>query len=65
MPVSDRRNDCRNKLIAKYSFEGKMKEGLISKLTITKTGHRPSQSKKPCDALTVFCAVKDYKQASR
>ena len=31
-----------NKSIVKYSFEGKMKECPISKLTITKTGHRPS-----------------------
>ena len=42
----DCRNDCRNKSIAKYSFEGKMKDGPISKLTITETGHRPSQFKK-------------------
>ena len=29
-------------LIAKSSFEEKMNDGPISKLTITKTGHRPS-----------------------
>ena len=41
----DRRNDRRNNLIAnKYAFEGKMKGGLISKLLITETGHRPTQS---------------------
>ena len=36
----DCRNNCRNNLIAnKYSFEGKIKDGPISKLIITKTGH--------------------------
>ena len=43
---SNYRNDCVNKSIAKYSFEGKTKDGPISKLTITKTGHRPSQFKR-------------------
>ena len=33
-----------------------MKDGLISKLTITKTGHGPSQFKKISDALPVLCA---------
>ena len=37
-----------------------MKDGLISKLTITKTGHRPSQFKKISDALPVFCGDKNY-----
>ena len=37
-----------------------MKEGPISKLTITKTGHIPSQFKKLRDALPVFCADKNY-----
>ena len=37
-----------------------MKDGLISKLTITKTGHRTSQFKKIHDALLVFCADKNY-----
>ena len=37
-----------------------MKDGPISKLTITKTGHRPSQFKKICNALPVFCADKNY-----
>ena len=48
----DRRNGRGNNLIAKYSFEGKMKDGPISKLTITETGHRPSQFKKISDALS-------------
>ena len=37
-----------------------MKDGPFSKLTITKSGHRPSQFKKICDALPVFCADKNY-----
>ena len=37
-----------------------MKDGPLSKLTITKTGHRPSQFKKISDALPVFCADKNY-----
>ena len=37
-----------------------MKDGPISKLTITETGHRPSQHKKLWDALFVFCADKSY-----
>ena len=34
----DRLTGRRNNLIKKYSFEEKMKDGPISKLTITKTG---------------------------
>ena len=52
----DHCNNCGNNSIAKYSFEGKMKDDLIYKLTSTKTGHRPSQFKKISDALPVFCA---------
>ena len=37
-----------------------MKDGPISELTITETGHRPSQFKKIYDALPVFCADKNY-----
>ena len=37
-----------------------MKDGPISELTITETGHRPSQFKKLYDALPVFCANKNY-----
>ena len=36
-------NNCRNNSIAKYLFEGKMKDGRISKLTITETGHQATQ----------------------
>ena len=53
-------NDRGNKSIAKYSFKGKMKDGPISKLTITKTGYRPSQFKKIYDALPIFFANKNY-----
>ena len=54
------RNNCGNKLIAKYSLKLKMKDGPIFKLTITETGHRPSQFKKLYDALSTFCADKNY-----
>ena len=57
---SDCRNNCGKKLIAKYSFKEKMKDGPISELTISETGHRPSQFKKICDAFPVFCADKNY-----
>ena len=56
----DRRNGRGNKTIAKYSLQGKMKDGPISELTITETGHRPSQFKKIYNALSVFCADKNY-----
>ena len=56
----DRQKGRGSNLIAKYSFEGKMKDGPLSKLTITGTGHRPSQFKKLWDALPVFCADENY-----
>ena len=56
----NRRNDHGNKWIAKYLFEGKMKDDPISKLTIAKTRYRPSQFKKLSNALPVFCADKNY-----
>ena len=37
-----------------------MKESPLSKLTITKTGHRLTQFKKIRDTLFVFCADKNY-----
>ena len=55
----DCRNGCRNNSITKYSFEWKMKDGPIYKLTITKTGHRLSQFKKISDTLFVLCADKN------
>ena len=57
---SDCHTNCRNKLIAKYLFKGKMKDGPISKLTITETGRRPAQFKKIRNALPVFCADENY-----
>ena len=56
----DHRNGRGNILITKYSFEGKMKDGPISKLTITKTGHKPSQFKKISDNLPVLCKDKTF-----
>ena len=38
-----------------------MKDGPLYNLTITKTGHRPTQFKKISDALPVFCADKNYR----
>ena len=49
------------KTVAKYSFEGKMKDGPLSKLTITEGGQQATQYKKIIDALPVFCADKGYK----
>ena len=56
----NRRNGHGNNLIANYSFEGKMKDIPISKLTITKTGHRPSRFKEISDDLPVLCADKNF-----
>ena len=56
----NRRNNRGNKSIATYFSKGKMKDGPFSELTITETGHRPSQFKKIYDALPVFCADKNY-----
>ena len=51
-------NDHRKNTVARYSFEGKMKDGPLSKLTITKGGQQATQYKKIIDALPVFCADK-------
>ena len=56
----DCRNNLQNKLIAKYAFEGKMKDGPISKLIITKEGHRPTQYNKVIYTLFVLCVDKNY-----
>ena len=47
------RNNCGNKTIVKYAFEGKMKDNSTFKLIITKTGYRPNQYKKIVDTLPV------------
>ena len=57
----DHRNHHGNNLIAKYSFEEIMKDGPISKLISTKTGHKPTQYKKIVDTLPVLCVDKNYK----
>ena len=50
-----------NNTTARYSFEGKMKDSPISKLTITEAGQQATQFKKIIDALPVFCADKGYR----
>ena len=57
---SDRRKGCGNKTIEKYAFEGEMKDGPISKLLITKPGHRSTQFKKTTYTLAVLCADKTF-----
>jgi len=57
---SDRRDNCGNTTIAKYASEGKMKDGPISKLLITKIGHRSTQFKNIPDTLPVLCADKNF-----
>ena len=52
---------CGNNLIAnKYAFKGKMKDGPISKLLITKIGHRPTQYKKIGDTFSILCKDKNF-----
>ena len=58
---SGRGNDCRNSTIARYSFDWKMKDGLLFKRTITEGGQRPTQYKKIIDALPVICTEKGYR----
>ena len=53
-------NSCGNKMIAKYAFEGKMRDGLIFKLVNTKIGHIPTRFKKITDTLPVLCADKNF-----
>ena len=60
-----RGSDCcnnrgNNSIANTYSFEGKMKDSPISKLIITKTGHRSTQYKKIVDTLPVLCVDKNY-----
>ena len=58
---SGRGSNRGNSTTARYSFEGKMKDGPLSKLTITEAGQRATQFKKIIDALPVFCADKGYR----
>ena len=56
-----RGNNCGKNTVTRYSFEGKMKDGPLSKLTITEGGQQATQYKKIIDVLPVFCADKGYK----
>ena len=51
----------RGKTFPKHSFEGKMKDGPLSKLTITEGRQQATQYNKIIDTLPVFCADKGYK----
>ena len=53
--------DHRKNSIAKYLFEGKMKDGCLFKLTITKTGRQATQYKMIIDALPIFYEDKNYR----
>ena len=53
--------DYRKGSIAKYLFEGKLKDGCFSKLAIIKSGHQATQYKKIIDALPVLYADMMYK----
>ena len=55
-----RRNNRGKNAVSRYSFGGKMKDGPLSKLTITESGQQATQYKKTIDALLVFCADKGY-----
>ena len=61
----DRRNGCGNNSIAKYSFEGKMKDSPIFKLTITETGHKPSSSKWLVSLFLYYSQIKTIKASMR
>ena len=50
-----------NSSIAKYLFEGKMKDGCLSKLTITESANRAIQYKKITYTLPVYCTDKGYR----
>ena len=47
-------------MITEYTFEGKINDGLISKLLITKTGHRPTQFKKITNILPILYTDKNF-----
>ena len=64
-PTRGDRGDCHNgrgnTTIAKYTFEGKMKDGPISKFLFTKIRHRPTQFKKITNTLPVLCPDKNFR----
>ena len=57
---SNCRNGYRNMAITKYEFEGKMKDGPISRLSITEIGQKPTQFKKITDTLPILCANNNF-----
>ena len=57
----DHNGNCRNNSITNCSFERKLKNGCLSKLTITKSGYQATQLKKIINALPGFCKDKNYK----
>ena len=58
VPLAEACNGCGNTMIIKFAFEGKMKDCPISKLLITKTGHKPTQF---TNTLLVLCAYKNFR----
>ena len=68
-PNGSGRGDCcngrENNSIAKYPFEGKMKDGPVSKLTITKTGHRPSQLERLVTLFLYYAQIRISKALMR
>ena len=55
------KDNCGNSSITNYSFEGELKDGCLSNLTITKSRHQSTQLKKILDALLSLCQDKNYK----
>ena len=55
------RGDHRNSSIVKHSFEEKLKDDCLSKVTITKSGHQATQYKKIIDTSPVLCADKNFR----
>ena len=64
-PGSRNRGDCsschRNNSIAKYSFEEKMKDSSISKLTVIETGYQAIQYKRVIDTPPYYVQIKTTK----
>ena len=58
---SGREGNCGNNSIARYLFEGKLKDGCISKLPIIENGHGATQYKNNIDILPNLCADKNYR----
>ena len=56
---SGRKSGCRNSSIVEYSVEGKMKDGYLSKLTITESSNRAIQFKKSLMLYQSIAQTKD------